>query len=103
MSFSKLTRRGLIKTSAVATAGLALPTYLRADGHSGFTNAPTGSTVTLGFNVPQTGPYAEEGLDELRAQELAVQHLNGEGDGGCLNTFTSKSLKGNGILGKKVE
>ena len=35
--------------------------------------------------------------------ELAVEHLNGEGDGGCLNTFTSKALKGNGILGKKVE
>lgn len=102
MSFSKLTRRGLIKTSAVAGAGLALPTYLRADAHSGFTNAPTGDTVTFGFNVPQTGPYAEEGLDELRAQELAVQHLNGEGDGGMMNTFSSKALKGNGILGKKV-
>ncbi|QFT59616.1 Leucine-, isoleucine-, valine-, threonine-, and alanine-binding protein precursor [Sulfitobacter sp. THAF37] len=102
MSFSKLTRRGLIKTSAVAGAGLALPTYLRAQ-ESGFTNAPTGSTVTLGFNVPQTGPYAEEGLDELRAQELAVEHLNGEGDGGMMNTFSSKALKGNGILGKKVQ
>jgi branched-chain amino acid transport system substrate-binding protein len=31
-----------------------------------------------------------------------VEHLNGEGDGGYLNTFTSKALKGNGILGKKV-
>ena len=70
MSFTKLTRRGLIQTGAVAGAGLALPTYLRAEAHAGFTNAPTGSTVTLGFNVPQTGPYAEEGLDELRAQEL---------------------------------
>jgi branched-chain amino acid transport system substrate-binding protein len=103
MSKMNLTRRGLIKTGAVAGAGLALPTYLRADGHSGFTNAPTGSTVTLGFNVPQTGPYAEEGLDELRAQELAVQHLNGEGDGGMLNTFSSKALQGNGIMGKKVQ
>ena len=100
---SKLTRRGLIKSSAVAGAGLALPTYLSAASHAGFTNAPTGGTVTLGFNVPQTGPYAEEGLDELRAQELAVQHLNGEGDGGMMNTFSSKALKGNGILGKKVE
>ncbi|WP_295316578.1 substrate-binding protein [Roseobacter sp.] len=104
MSKSNFTRRGLLKTGAVAgAAGLSLPTYLRADGHSGFTNAPTGSTVTLGFNVPQTGPYAEEGLDELRAQELAVQHLNGEGDGGMMNTFSSKALQGNGILGKKVE
>ena len=63
---------------------------------------PTGSTVTLGFNVPQSGAYADEGADELRAYQLAVKHLNGEGDGGMLGTFSSKALKGNGILGKKV-
>ena len=97
------TRRGVLKTGAVAGAGLTLPTYLRAAGHEGFTNAPTGSTVTLGFNVPQTGPYADEGADELRAYELAVEHLNGEGDGGMLQTFSSKALDGTGILGKKVE
>ena len=103
MSKSHLTRRGLLKTSAIAGGGLMLPTYLRAAAHAGYTNAPQGDTVTLGFNVPQTGPYADEGNDELLAQQLAVEHLNGEGDGGCLNTFTSKALKGNGILGKKVE
>ena len=103
MSNSNLTRRGVIKTGAVAGAGLALPTYLNAAGHSGFTNAPTGSTVTLGFNVPQTGAYADEGADELRAFKLAVEHLNGGGDGGMLNTFSSKVLEGNGIMGKKVE
>ncbi|MCL3880803.1 substrate-binding protein [Marivita sp. GX14005] len=102
MTKGNLTRRGVLKTGAVAGAGLTLPTYLRAQ-DSGFTNAPTGSTVTLGFNVPQSGPYAEEGADELRAYELAVEHLNGEGDGGMMNTFSSKALKGNGILGKKVE
>ena len=63
---------------------------------------PRGGTVTLGFNVPQTGAYADEGADELRAYKLAVKHLNGEGDGGMLNTMTNKALKGNGILGKKV-
>ena len=47
MSFSNLTRRGLMKTGAVAGAGLALPTYLSAASHSGFTNAPQGDTVTL--------------------------------------------------------
>jgi len=98
MSFNNPTRRGLLKTGAVASAGLALPTYLRADGHAGFLNAPQGDTVTLGFNVPQSGPYADEG-----AYELAVEHLNGGGDGGLMNTFSSKALKGNGILGKKVE
>ncbi len=103
MSTFNPTRRGLIQTGVVAGAGLALPTYLRADGHSGFTNAPTGDTVTLGFNVPQSGPYADEGADELRAFELAVEHLNGEGDGGMLQTFSSKALDGTGIMGKKVQ
>jgi ABC-type branched-subunit amino acid transport system substrate-binding protein len=102
MSNSLLTRRGLLKTSAVAGAGLALPTIFTS-GASAFTNDPTGGTVTLGFNVPQSGAYADEGADELRAYELAVEHLNGMGDGGMLNTFSSKVLEGNGILGKKVE
>jgi ABC-type branched-subunit amino acid transport system substrate-binding protein len=101
MSKFHVSRRGVLRTGALAGAGLALPTYLRAD--TGYLNAPTGSSVTLGFNVPQTGPYADEGADELRAFELAVEHLNGEGDGGMLNTFSSKALQGNGILGKKVD
>ncbi|WP_424943917.1 ABC transporter substrate-binding protein [Aliiroseovarius crassostreae] len=98
-----LTRRGLLKTSAVAGAGVALPTIFTASSAAAYTNEPTGGSVTLGFNVPQTGPYADEGADELRAYQLAVEHLNGEGDGGMLNTFSSKELKGDGILGKKVE
>ncbi len=102
MSNSLLTRRGLLKTSAVAGAGLALPTIFTSAA-SAYVNEPMGGTVTLGFNVPQSGPYADEGADELRAFELAVEHLNGGGDGGMMNTFSSKALQGNGILGKKVE
>ena len=102
MSKTNFTRRGVLKTGAVAGAGLTLPTYLRAANHEGFTNAPGPDEVVLGFNVPQTGPYADEGADELLAQQLAVEHINGEGDGGCLNTFTSKALDGTGILGRKV-
>ena len=103
MSNKSVTRRGVLKSGAVTSAGLALPTIFTASSAAAYTNEPTGGSVTLGFNVPQTGPYAEEGNDELLAQQLAVEHLNGEGDGGCLNTFTSKALKGNGILGKKVQ
>ena len=33
---------------------------------------------------------------------LRVKHLNGEGDGGMMNTMKPSALKGNGILGKKV-
>jgi ABC-type branched-subunit amino acid transport system substrate-binding protein len=103
MSNSKFSRRGVLKTGMVASAGLALPQYLRADAHAGFTNAPGDSEVILGFNVPQTGPYADEGADELRAYELAVEHLNGGGDGGMLGTFSSKALDGTGILGREVK
>jgi hypothetical protein len=56
MSKSNFTRRGVIKTGAAAGAALTLPTYLRADAHAGFTNAPGDSEVVFGFNVPQTGP-----------------------------------------------
>ena len=110
MSKFNITRRSALKSGAVAGAALSTPLVFtssaRAGGHS-FTNDPKDSaTVTFGFNVPQTGPYSEEGLDELRAYELAVEHINGEGDGGMLNTMTVNgeklSLGGNGVLGKKV-
>ncbi|MBS9716952.1 substrate-binding protein [Pseudohalocynthiibacter aestuariivivens] len=103
MSYSKPTRRGLLKTGAIAGAGLAMPTIFTASSAHAFTNEPTGGSVTLGFNVPQSGPYADEGADELRAYELAVEHLNGGGDGGMMPTFSSQVLDGTGILGKKVE
>ena len=102
MRRQNFSRRGLLRTGAIGGAGLALPTIFTSSA-SAFTNAPTGSSVTLGFNVPQTGAYADEGADELRAFELAVEHLNGGGDGGMLNTFSSKALDGTGIMGKKVE
>ena len=107
MTKSNFSRRGLLKTGAAAGGALAVPTIFTgatwAGSHTGFTNAPEGGSVTLGFNVPQTGPYADEGADELRAYELAVEHLNGGGDGGMINTLSSKTLDGTGILGKKVE
>jgi len=43
--------------------------------------------VKIGLNYPKTGPYATQGLDQLRAAELAVEEINEAG----------------GILGKKIE
>lgn len=103
MSEFKTSRRGLMKKSATLGAGLAMPTIFTASSAAAYVNEPTGSGVTLGFNVPQSGPYADEGADELRAYELAVEHLNGGGDGGMMNTFSSKTLTGNGILGNEVK
>ncbi len=103
----RIGRRTLLKSTAIAggTALAAPQVFVRgAWAANEFRNDPgNASTVTLGFNVPQTGPYADEGADELRAYQLAVKHLNGEGDGGMMNTLEPSSLKGNGILGKKVE
>ena len=107
MSFKTFSRRGVMKAGVATGAALATPTLFTgavwADAHTGFTNAPGDSTVTLGFNVPQTGAYADEGADELRAYQLAVKHLNGEGDGGMMNTFSERNLDGTGILGRRVE
>ncbi|HEY9056787.1 MAG TPA: substrate-binding protein [Aurantimonas sp.] len=99
------TRRQLLTTSVGVGAGLAMPHVFTRGAWAQdqvFCNAPKGDTVTLGFNVPQSGPYADEGADELRAYELAVKHLNGEGDGGLIPLLKPSNLKGNGILGKKV-
>ncbi|MAP19100.1 MAG: branched-chain amino acid ABC transporter substrate-binding protein [Aurantimonas sp.] len=99
------TRRRLLTTGAGITAGLAMPHVFTRGAWAqdqAFCNNPSGGTVTLGFNVPQSGPYADEGADELRAFQLAVKHLNGEGDGAMLSTMQPSNLKGNGILGKKV-
>jgi ABC-type branched-subunit amino acid transport system substrate-binding protein len=49
--------------------------------------APAADTVRLGFNYPRTGPYFAEGLDQLRAAQMAVEEVNAAG----------------GILGKQVE
>lgn len=102
---SEYNRRKVLKGTAAGLIGIgAAPTvFTKGAWAEEFCNNPTGKSVTLGFNVPQSGPYAAEGADELKAFQLAVKHLNGEGDGGMLKTFQPSALKGNGILGKKVE
>ena len=95
-------RRSVLKGMAATTTALAAPTIFTSQAWAaGYTNEPKGGSVILGFNVPQTGAYADEGADELRAYELAVEHINA-GGGGMLDTFSSKALTG-GINGKKVE
>ncbi|AKR55440.1 ABC transporter substrate-binding protein [Youhaiella tibetensis] len=99
-----ISRRTVLKTglAGIIATGIAPTIFTRSAFAQEFCNAPTGDTVTLGFNMPLTGAYADEGADQQRALTLAVEHLNGEGDGGLIPTFSSKMLKGNGILGKKV-
>ena len=40
--------------------------------------APTKSLV-VGLNVPQTGPYSDQGTDQLRAYRLAIEEINAHG------------------------
>jgi branched-chain amino acid transport system substrate-binding protein len=102
---NEITRRKVLKSLTAVGAGVAAPSFfIRNAWAADFRNDPSKSkTVKFGFTVPLTGPYADEGNDELRAFKLAVKHLNGEGDGGMLKTMKPLSLKGNGVLGKKVE
>ena len=97
-------RRRILKAGGALGAGLTLPTIIMRNAWAkDFRNNPgSAKSIKLGFNVPQTGAYADEGADELRAFKLAAKHLNGEGDGGMMKTMKPSSLKGNGILGKKV-
>ena len=103
----EISRRKLMAGAAVGAgaATLAAPLGFVKGAHARtFRNDPTNKkSIILGYNVPQTGPYADEGADEMRAYQLAAKHLNGEGDGGMMNTMKPLNLKGNGILGKKVE
>lgn len=99
-------KRNLLKGTAGIIAAGSMPLIFTKEAWAAenFRNNPgSAKSITLGFNVPQTGAYADEGADELRAYKLAVEHLNGGGDGGMMNTMKPSSLKGNGILGKKVE
>ena len=103
-------RRDFLKTTAATGVAATAPMFFIKDSYAAahaslpFRNNPgKAKSIKFGFNVPQSGAYADEGADELRAYKLAVKHLNGEGDGGLMNTMKPLSLKGNGVLGKKVE
>ena len=43
--------------------------------------------VKIGFNYPETGPYSVQGLDQLRAAQIAIDEINAQG----------------GILGSKIK
>ena len=73
-------RRDFLKKSTALGLAGSTPMFFFKDAYAAndFVNNPGDSkSVTLGFNVPQTGAYADEGADELRAYKLAVKHLIG--------------------------
>jgi branched-chain amino acid transport system substrate-binding protein len=99
----RIDRRTLLKFGTGA-ATLGASTYIFSRNYTALASCPSyGGPVILGFNIPQSGPYHHQGADQLRAFKLAVKHLNGEGSGGMIATMKPCSLKGNGILGRRVE
>ena len=87
-------RRDVLKATSVGAVGAATPMFFtqNAWAEKAIGNYPVnGSEVVLGFNVPQTGAYADEGADELRAYKLAVMHLNN--GGGMLDTLKPSRWK----------
>lgn len=86
-----ISRRAFLKVSAAAPFVFSRNSW---GGHA--VHRGQRAAVVFGFIVPQTGAYSQEGGDELRAFKLAVEHLNGEGDGGLLQTMQPLHLSGNG-------
>jgi ABC-type branched-subunit amino acid transport system substrate-binding protein len=59
----------------------------------------SGDSVTIGVAVPRTGTYAEQGEDELKGWQLAVEHMNTGHD--LMKKISPKTTKG--VLGKEVK
>lgn len=100
---NSIKRRSVLSTGTTVATAAAFPLVLTNKGYA-YTNDPKDKpNATIGVNVPITGPYSEEGEDQLNAYKLAIKHINGEGDGGMLKTLQPLSLTGNGINGKKLD
>ncbi|GGA44013.1 substrate-binding protein [Pelagibacterium lentulum] len=101
-----VSRRRVLRTgmAGILATGVSPMIISKGAWAQDFCNNPdvTGKVV-FGLNLPLSGTYAEEGADQQKAYQLAIEHINGEGDGGLLNVFQPSALTGNGILGKKVE
>lgn len=59
----------------VGTAGAAA---LTIGGGPYVIAAPT-KEIVVGLNVPQSGPYSDQGQDQLRAYNLAIEEINAKG------------------------
>lgn len=70
--FLKKTSRGKFVAAGAAAAVAAKYSTINAIG------APTKELV-VGLNVPLTGPYSDQGSDQLRAYRLAIEEINAKG------------------------
>jgi ABC-type branched-subunit amino acid transport system substrate-binding protein len=101
-----MTRRSALKAGAAVVAGAALPPALSFRAAFAADQPPVGtwpagsqgSKVFIGIAVPRTGTYAEQGEDELKGWQLAVEHINSGHP--LIKKISPKSTKG--LLGKEV-
>ncbi|HKW38427.1 MAG TPA: ABC transporter substrate-binding protein, partial [Burkholderiales bacterium] len=104
-SNSRFSRRDFIRTGLGVAGGLALPGFATrgfAATHPPIGTWPDGSSgksVFIGVAVPRTGTYAEQGEDELKGWQLAVEHINGGHP--LIRKISPKTKKG--VLGKDLK
>src|SRR5262244_205635 len=98
-------RRRFISAGLGVAGGLALPGFVAralADDHPPLGTWPAGikgNDVFIGVAVPRTGTYAEQGEDELKGWQLAIEHINGGND--LIREISPKTKKG--VLGKELK
>src|ERR1043165_7999622 len=99
-------RRNFMRAGLAVAGGLSLPAYVRmalaADDHPAIGTWPAGvqgKDVFIGIAVPRTGTYAEQGEDELKGWQLAVEHLNSGNE--LMRKISPKTKKG--VLGKELK
>ncbi|HEY7673782.1 MAG TPA: substrate-binding protein [Burkholderiales bacterium] len=99
-------RRDFIRAGLGVAGGLALPAGLAtrafAAEHSPIGDWPAaiqGKTAYIGVAVPRTGTYAEQGEDELKGWQLAVEHINSGNP--LIKRISPKTKKG--VLGKQMQ
>src|SRR6478672_6800829 len=102
---SFMPRRRFIGAGLGVAGSLTLPGFvsraLAAD-HPPLGTFPAGvqgKEVFIGVAVPRTGTYAEQGDDELKGWQLAVEHINGGND--LIRQISPKTKKG--VLGKQLK
>ena len=98
-------RRALKAGASFAAAGLVpslVSRYAFAADHPALGTWPAGvqgKEVFIGAAVPRTGTYAEQGEDELKGWQLAVEHINSGHP--LMQRISPKTKKG--VQGKEVK
>src|SRR5690348_3759267 len=98
-------RRDFVRAGLGLAGGLTLPGFpMLAFGQNQqpigtWPAGVQGSEVFIGAAVPRTGTYAEQGEDELKGWQLAVEHIN-EGNP-LIKRISTKTKKG--VQGKQLK